>query len=93
MLYCAICGVFKPLLIILDKHSNLHGMKNADIDISPDFLHEDLEFDVDLAFSMSIGALLGVLLKVLFSALVGWGKIQPAHAPKAADTKKEKQNT
>lgn len=93
MLYCAICGVFKPLLIILDKHSNLHGMKNADIDISPDFLHEDLEFDVDLAFSMSIGALLGVLLKVLFSALVGWGKIQPAPAPKAAEPKKEKQNT
>ena len=77
LLYTAICGAFKPLLIILDKHSNLHGMKNADIDISPDFLHEKIEFDVDLGFSMSLGALLGVLIRVLFSALVGWGKIQP----------------
>ena len=77
MLHTAICGSLKPLLIILDKHSNLHGMKRADIDISPDFLGEKIEFDVDLGFSMSLGALLGVLLRVLFSALVGWGKIQP----------------
>ena len=78
MLYTAICGALNPLLIILDKHSNLHGMKRADIDISPDFLGEKIEFDVDLGFSMSLGALLGVLLRVLFSALVGWIKIQPA---------------
>ena len=98
MLYTAICGAFKPLLIILDKHSNLHGMKNADIDISPDFLSEKIEFDVDLGFSMSLGALLGVLLRVLFSALVGWIKIQPAPQAKGeatapANKKEEKQNT
>ena len=78
MLYCAVCAVFKPLLIIIDKHSNLHGMKNADIDISPDFLNERIDFDVDLGFSMSLGSLLGVLLRVLFSTLIGWNKIQPA---------------
>ena len=96
LLHTAICATFKPLLIILDKHSNLHGMKNADIDISPDFLSEKIEFDVDLGFSMSLGALLGVLLRVLFSALIGWGKIQPTPqaAQKAApEIKEEKQNT
>ena len=98
MLHTAICATFKPLLIILDKHSNLHGMKNADIDISPDFLSEKIKFDVDLGFSMSLGALLGVLLRVLFSALVGWGKIQPAPQSKEESkspktTKQEKQNT
>ena len=94
LLHTAICAAFKPLLIILDKHSNLHGMKNADIDISPDFLSEKIEFDVDLGFSMSLGALLGVLLRVLFSALIGWGKIQPAPQVKeksaAPETKEEK---
>ena len=96
LLHTAICAAFKPLLIILDKHSNLHGMKNADIDISPNFLSEKIEFDVDLGFSMSLGALLGVLLRVLFSALIGWGKIQPTPqaAQKAApEIKEEKQNT
>ena len=98
MLYTAICASFKPLLSILDKHSNLHGMKNADIDISPDFLHEKIEFDVDLGFSMSLGALLGVLLRVLFSALVGWIKIQPSpqvkeKAKTPEPQKEEKQNT
>ena len=97
LLHTAICAAFKPLLIILDKHSNLHGMKNADIDISPDFLSEKIEFDVDLGFSMSLGALLGVLLRVLFSALIGWGKIQPAPQVKeksaSPETKDEKQNT
>lgn len=95
--YCAICGAIKPLLIIIDKHSNLHGMKNADIDISPDFLNERIDFDVDLGFSMSLGALLGVLLRVLFSALVGWGKIQPAKQAEEnkipANNNQEKQNS
>ena len=93
LLHSAICAAVKPLLIILDKHSNLHGMKNADVNISPDFLREDIEFDIDLGFSMSLGALLGVLLRVLFSALIGWGKIQPAPASNATNVKKENKNT
>lgn len=90
MLWCAIWAALKPTLIILDKYSNLHGMKNADIDISPDYLREDLDIDVKLAFSMSLGGLLGVLLRVLFSFLVGWGKIQPAPANKKSSDKNEK---
>ena len=94
LLYCGICAALEPLLILISRHSNLHGMKKADVNISTDFLREDIEFDVDLGFSMSIGALLGVLLRVLFSALIGWGKIQPV--PQTNDKKqdkKEKQNT
>ena len=97
LLYCGICAALEPLLILISRKSNLHGMKKADVNISTDFLREDIEFDVDLGFSMSIGALLGVLLRVLFSALVGWGKIQPPAASKQSEkdsvNKKEKQNT
>ena len=97
LLYCGICAALEPLLILISRKSNLHGMKKADVNISTDFLREDIEFDVDLGFSMSIGALLGVLLRVLFSALVGWGKIQPPAASKQSEkdsgSKKEKQNT
>ena len=94
LLYCGICAALEPLLILISRHSNLHGMKKADVNISTDFLREDIEFDVDLGFSMSIGALLGVLLRVLFSALIGWGKIQPVpQTNEKKQDKKEKQNT
>lgn len=97
LLYCGICTALENLLVLLSRQSNLHGMKRADVNISTDFLREDMEFDVDLGFSMSIGALLGVLLRVLFSGLIGWEKIQPAKVSKqdekSKENNKEKQNT
>ena len=65
-------------------------MKNADIYIAPDFLSEKLDIDIKLAFSMSLGGLLGVLLRVLFSFLVGWGKIQPSPTEMKSSDKNEK---
>ena len=71
-----------PLLILIDRNTNLHGMKNADIDISPDYLSEEIKYDVKLAFSMSLGSLIYVLLRAGIPGIVGWTKIQP----KALDT-------
>ena len=78
MLYCGICTALKPTLIFLDKYSNLHGMKRADIDIATDFLSEKLTINIKLGFSMSLGGLLAVLLRTLFDFLMGWLKIKPS---------------
>ena len=72
-----ICAALGPVLLFLDKHSNLHGLKNAEIDLRPDYLSEEIKLDLKLAFSMSLGSLLGVLLKALFKFILGWGKIKP----------------
>ena len=76
--YTAICAVINPILNFLDKHSNLHGRKNADIEVVPDYLSEELKFDVKLGFAMSLGGLLGVLIKTAFSFIFGWVKISPS---------------
>jgi hypothetical protein len=78
MLCTYICAAINPIFIFLDKHSNLHGRKNADIAIVPDYLSEEFKFDVKLAFSMSLGGLIGVLLKSAFAFIFGWIKIAPS---------------
>ena len=78
LIYCAITNGIHPILAFLDKHSNLHGMKNADILISTDYLSEEIKADVKLGFSMSLGGLLGVVFKSAFSFVMGWLKIKPA---------------
>ena len=78
MLCTFVCASINPILNFLDKHSNLHGRKNADIAIVPDYLSEEFKFDVKLAFSTSIGGLLGVLLRSAFSFIFGWLKITPS---------------
>ncbi len=77
-LWCAVSTALKPILMFLDKHSNLHGMRNADIKITTDYLSSEIKADVKLAFSMSIGGLLGVLLRAGFKFIFGWVKIKPS---------------
>ena len=77
MIYSGICTTLKPVLKFLDKHSNLHGMKTAVIEVTPDFLSDSIKADVKMSFSMSIGGLLGVLFKTAFRFLFGWMKITP----------------
>jgi PTH1 family peptidyl-tRNA hydrolase len=92
MLYSGICTAMKPVFRFLDKHSNLHGMKTAEIDVYPDFLSDSVKADVKMSFSMSIGGLLGVVFKTAFKFLFGWIKITPkstsnlpAQTPKQGD--------
>ncbi len=75
--YVAITNGLHPLFAFLDKASNLHGVQNADIEISTDYLSEDIVADVRLGFSTSIGGILGAILKVAFKFIAGWVKIQP----------------
>ena len=77
-MYVGICHAINPVLSFLDKHSNLHGRKNADIDVSPDFLSEELKIDIKLGFSTSLGGLLGALFRTGFSFIFGWMKIVPS---------------
>ena len=84
----AINIALEPFLIIIDRNSNLHGMKNADIDISPDYLSEEIKYDVKLAFSMSLGSLIYVFLRAGIPGVIGWTKIQPKalETPSSPDT-------
>ena len=88
MLWCTVSTALKPILIFLDKKSNLHGMRNADIQIVTDYLSDKIETDIKLAFSMSIGGLLGVVFRTGFSFLFGWFKIKPS-APQTAGSPAE----
>ena len=90
MMYSGICTAMKPVLKFLDKHSNLHGMKNAVIEVTPDFLSDSIKADVKMSFSMSIGGLLGVVFKTAFKFLFGWMKITPKSNASAASTRSDK---
>lgn len=93
MLCTFICASVNPIFDFLDKHSNLHGRKNADIAIVPDYLSEEFKFDVKLAFSMSLGGLIGVLLKSAFSFIFGWIKITPSPKGSEPPQKNDSQST
>lgn len=86
MLTTAIGMAIEPLLVFLDRNSNLHGKNTADIDISPDYLSETIKYDVKLAFSMSLGSLIWVLLRAGIPGIIGWVKIQPSSAVSSADS-------
>ena len=80
LLWCTVSTALKPILILLDKKSNLHGMKNADISITTDYLSENISADIKLAFSMSLGGILGVALRTVFSFIFSWIKIMPSRS-------------
>ena len=77
VLYGAICAAMKPIFDFLDKYSNLHNMKNAEIDIYPDFLSDSVKTDVKISFSMSLGALIGVSVRAALKLALGWMGIDP----------------
>lgn len=96
LLYSGICTVLKPTLTFLDRHSNLHGMKNADIYIQPDFTADHTSIDIKIGFSMNLFGLLSVLFKAGINFITGWLKIKPATASdtkKDSSEKEEKKNT
>lgn len=92
LMYSGICAVLQPTLIFLDRHSNLHGMKKADIYLEPDFNHEKIDIDVKVGFSMNLFGLFCVLFKVGFKFLFGWIKIKP-NTEKNTDTKDSQNKT
>ena len=76
--YYAISNALGPILSFIDKHSNLHGMRRAEIEITPDYLSEEIKADVKLGFSTSLGGILGILLKTGFKLIFGYFKLKPS---------------
>ncbi len=81
----------RPVLSFLDKHSNLHGMKNAEISVTPNYLSEEIKTDIKLGFSTSLGGILGVAIRAGFSFIIGWMKIKPTVPPEIERAAREVQ--
>ncbi len=78
MLYYTVTNALGPTLAFIDKHSHLHGSRRAEIDIAPDFLSDEINADVKLGFSTSLGAILGTLIRTAFKFVLGYIKIKPS---------------
>ena len=74
-------GMFYPalelLLCTLEKVCKLDSLKKADIQLIPDFTSEKITFEGDITLRMSLGNVLGALLKAGWAFLVGYNKIKP----------------
>lgn len=81
----------RPVLSFLDKHSNLHGMKNAEISVTPNYLSEEIKTDVKLGFSTSLGGILGVAIRAGFTFIVGFFRIKPTVPPEIERAAREAQ--
>ena len=65
------------LLTFLGKICHVDGLKKADVRIEPDFLSDKIEFDFNITVRVSLGNLVGALLKAGWHFLVGFVKIKP----------------
>lgn len=81
MMCVGIRTAIRPVLNFLAKHSNLHGMRRAEISVTPNYLSEEIKADVKLGFSTSLGGILGVAIRAGFSFIFGWFKIKPTVPP------------
>ena len=88
--YYAISNAITPALHFIEKHSHLHGVNKADIEIAPDFLSEEIKADIKLSFSTSIGGLLGVLLKTFFKFIGRYFKIKSGSPSSTSSTPQDK---
>jgi len=65
------------LMELLKKISHVDGLKKADVLIQPDFLSDKIEYDVKLTFRVSLGNVVGALLRAGWSFLLGYARIKP----------------
>lgn len=66
ILYGVACQSVAYILAFLNRTTNMHGLKKADIAVIPDFLGEELLIDIKIAFSLRIWH----LFHVLFGSLI-----------------------
>ena len=78
LLTTLIDSTIEPLLYAIDRHSNLHVSRNADICVYPDFLAEEIKYDVQMAFSMSLASFIWTVIKTALHGYLGWTRIQPS---------------
>lgn len=65
------------LLSFLQKAAHVDGLKKADIQVAPDFLSEKIEFEFKITVRVSLGNVLGALIKAGWKFLVGYMRIKP----------------
>ncbi|MBQ9780350.1 MAG: DUF2953 domain-containing protein [Clostridia bacterium] len=65
------------LMKLLEKICHVDGLKKAEISVVPDYTLAGIVFDCDLTFRVSLGNLVGALLKAGFAFLKGYIKIKP----------------
>ena len=65
------------LVEFLRKISHVDGLKRADIRVEPDFLSDKVEFEFNLTVRVSLGNVLGAVIKAGWRFLVGFIKIKP----------------
>ncbi len=65
------------LMELLKKISHVDGLKKADVLILPDFLSDKIEYDIKLTFRVSLGNVVGALLRAGWSFLLGYARIKP----------------
>lgn len=85
----AIHAALIPALAFIERHSNLHGLKRADVDVSPDYLSEEIKYDVKLGFSMSTGALALIMIRSLIRVFFGYLKIKPKTVNDSSESSKK----
>ncbi len=73
----AIYAACDSLIAILDRNSHIHGKKNAEVSIEPDYLSEKIDMDIKVSFSMNLFGILCVIIKVAVRAITEWLNIQP----------------
>ena len=61
----------------LRKFCRVDKYSRSDIRIEPDFLIEDIAFDFDLNIRVTLGGMLGAVIKAGWKFLVGYRKIKP----------------
>ena len=73
----AIGSAIEPLLYAIDRYSNLHLSKDADICVYPDFHSDTIKYDVKLSFSMCLASLIWTILKTAIPGYLTWQEIKP----------------
>ena len=73
------------ILTFLDKASNLHGMKRADVRVDADFLSEEIRMDIDISFSFRVWHLFhlifGALRRVIKNRMAVAKRVKAEHPP------------
>ena len=65
------------LMGLLKKICHVEGLKKADVVIQPDFLIDRIEYDIKLTFRVTLGNIVGALLRAGWAFLFGYARIKP----------------
>ncbi len=77
VIYGAANQAVQYFTVLLGKICHMDGLRKADIRVEPDFLSEKIEVECNITVRVSLGNVVGALLKAGWSFLVGYLRIKP----------------